>query len=45
VDTCDPKSAIYDETNIRNCDTFKSHFGEDYSTDPLVIDPTMTPSL
>jgi peptide/nickel transport system substrate-binding protein len=39
-DTCDPKSAIYDETNIPNCDTFKSHFKgvKIVSTDPLVIE-------
>jgi peptide/nickel transport system substrate-binding protein len=39
-DTCDPKSAIYDETNIPNCDTFKSHFKgvKIISTDPLVIE-------
>jgi peptide/nickel transport system substrate-binding protein len=39
-DTCDPKSAIYDETNVPNCDTFKSHFKgmRIISTDPLVIE-------
>jgi peptide/nickel transport system substrate-binding protein len=39
-DTCDPKSPIYDETNIPNCDTFKSHFKavKIISTDPLVIE-------
>jgi peptide/nickel transport system substrate-binding protein len=39
-DTCDPKSAIYDETNVPNCDTFKSHFKgvKIVSTDPLVIE-------
>jgi len=39
-DTCDPKSAIYDETNVPNCDTFKSHFKgvRIVSTDPLVIE-------
>ncbi len=39
-DTCDPKSPIYDETNIPNCDTFKSHFKavKVISTDPLVIE-------
>ena len=39
-DTCDPNSAIYDETNVSNCDTFKSHFKgvKIISTDPLVIE-------
>jgi peptide/nickel transport system substrate-binding protein len=39
-DTCDPKSPIYDETNVPNCDTFKSHFKgvRIVSTDPLVIE-------
>jgi peptide/nickel transport system substrate-binding protein len=39
-DNCDPSSAIYDETNIPNCDTFKSHFKgvKIISTDPLVIE-------
>lgn len=39
-DTCDPKSPIYDETNVPNCDTFKSHFKgvKIISTDPLVIE-------
>jgi peptide/nickel transport system substrate-binding protein len=39
-DTCDPKSAIYDESNVPNCDTFKSHFKgvKILSTDPLVIE-------
>ncbi len=39
-DTCDPKSPIYDETNVPNCDTFKSHFKgvKIVSTDPLVIE-------
>jgi peptide/nickel transport system substrate-binding protein len=39
-DTCDPKSLIYDETNVPNCDTFKSHFKgvKIVSTDPLVIE-------
>jgi peptide/nickel transport system substrate-binding protein len=39
-DVCDPKSPIYDETNIPNCDTFKSHFKgvKIVSTDPLVIE-------
>lgn len=39
-DTCDPNSAIYDETNVPNCDTFKSHFKgvRITSTDPLVIE-------
>ena len=39
-DTCDPKSAIYDETNVPNCDTFKSHFKgvKIVSTNPLVIE-------
>jgi peptide/nickel transport system substrate-binding protein len=39
-DTCDPKSAIYDETNVPNCDTFKSHFKgvRIVSTNPLVIE-------
>lgn len=39
-DTCDPNSAIYDETNVPNCDTFKSHFKgvRIVSTDPLVIE-------
>ncbi len=39
-DTCDPKSAIYDDTNVPNCDTFKSHFKgvRIVSTDPLVIE-------
>jgi peptide/nickel transport system substrate-binding protein len=39
-DNCDPKSALYDETNVPNCDTFKSHFVgvRVTSTDPLVIE-------
>jgi peptide/nickel transport system substrate-binding protein len=39
-DSCDPKSPIYDETNVPNCDTFKSHFKgvRITSTDPLVIE-------
>lgn len=39
-DTCDPNSPIYDETNVPNCDTFKSHFKgvRIVSTEPLVIE-------
>lgn len=39
-DSCDPKSPIYDETNVPNCETLKSHFKgvKIVSTDPLVIE-------
>lgn len=39
-DNCDPNSAIYDETNVPNCDAFKSTFKgvKIISTDPLVIE-------